>query len=567
MKQKYLAVALSAALVASLTACGSDSKSNYAPSTPTPAPTPAPAPEPAPTPAPDAGGQTGTATGTPANDAVVINNTPAVASLGGSLALKTSVGTQHYIRNEESGFDTVANPNFNSTGSVANFDTLANTDMANIVVARTTPLRVDGRLDVYVGTPNNDRTDNDALQEFNTQDFDLSNVSDKPEDNNGLVAILTAAKGVDGATVAKLVENKTLYTDSVIQYRTDLLTVNVGKEETQLELTGRNNANSYEGATRIFGTNFHDETARPSVQKDDKDNIRVYVGDKQANRIARRVNNQVDLVGNVDVTVNNDQDIHSDNNLKFFTDKIKLDKVQFGRVTTNLENVSNLTNDDVTVEINGRKYFGIDKRNASTYLNVGRNNSRAVNNYFYRGLDETNLTTNAQTGTANYQGQALMYGLDNSYRGVGRKAGENSNAILEGGVTGAKDMLGNFVEARVNFDTKKVVGEVYNVWRLNEIDARTTKHKVATAAVVNFQGDVVGPNSIWGTAQRTYDVTNPVIADFQGNFFGANAEELGGSFNSVRRTAEGVAKYGDATWGGVFGAKKRFVGADGYTTE
>lgn len=556
MKQKYLAVALSTALVASLTACGSDSKSNYAPTTPPVVP-PTTQPETKPDPKPEAEKPTEEAA-KPGTEITKESNTETKASLGGDLSLKSSVGTQHYIRNEASDFDKTANPNSDSTGSVANFETLKNRQMANIVIARDTVLRDSNRFDTFVGTEVDDRTHRDALQRYNTNDLALNNVSNRSYNNNGLVALLAATRGVDRATTARMRSANATYSNTAAgrAYRASLDTTNLGKEEMQSELigeTGRNTAGlnntalpNYVGAARIFGANFNDNLTRPPEPlRDNVINARVYVGNARANRASRNG------------TLDNNRNISTIANLNALTNTVALQNVQFGRVTTNLEDLS--SENAATVSINGRRYFSIDRSNADRYLNVGRNNDTAVNNYFYRGLNETDLAKNPQKGIANYQGQALMYGIDNSFRGVG---GGNSNAVVQGG---GLDMLGNFVEAKVNFDTKKVDGNVYNVWRLRETD-RQGNNIVATSNVVDFQGDITGPNSVWGTAQRTYDTVNPVIADFQGNFFGANAEELGGSFNSVRRDDKGVAKYGDANWGGVFGATK-ITSADGYTTE
>ena len=52
-----------------------------------------------------------------------------------------------------------------------------------------------------------------------------------------------------------------------------------------------------------------------------------------------------------------------------------------------------------------------------------------------------------------------------------------------------------------------------------------------------------------GEADRTYIDGNDKAA-FKGSFFGDQAQELGGSFNSI------TDGYGKSEWGGVFGAQQ-----------
>ena len=65
---------------------------------------------------------------------------------------------------------------------------------------------------------------------------------------------------------------------------------------------------------------------------------------------------------------------------------------------------------------------------------------------------------------------------------------------------------------------------------------------------MNFNGKVFG-NTAKGESQLAYG-PNKDKGTFKGTFFGKNADELGGSVNSVN------SEYGKAAWGGVFGAEK-----------
>ena len=120
--------------------------------------------------------------------------------------------------------------------------------------------------------------------------------------------------------------------------------------------------------------------------------------------------------------------------------------------------------------------------------------------------------------------------------------------------------LGNFVDVTVDLGSKKVRGDVYNAWLENLSKSTVLKDKL-----VHFSGDVIG-NTVLGTADRTYKPGDDK-ADFRAAFFGPNAEEMGGSFNTVTREKKYGSAYEDGDWGGVFGASKNpgntFQGDDG----
>ena len=167
-----------------------------------------------------------------------------------------------------------------------------------------------------------------------------------------------------------------------------------------------------------------------------------------------------------------------------------------------------------------------------------------------------------------------MYGIDNAYKGITevKEINENAKPLPNAfsipdtgnpnvGTDNGRLGLGNFVQAEVNFGTKKVSGEVYNAWLLDQNKAAITKD-----LLVHFTGDIMG-NTVIGSADRTYIKGNDK-ADFRASFFGEQAEEMGGAFNSVTREQKYGSAYEDGDWGGVFGAKQvgsgnTFQGDDG----
>ena len=194
----------------------------------------------------------------------------------------------------------------------------------------------------------------------------------------------------------------------------------------------------------------------------------------------------------------------------------------------------------------------------------------SVDNYFYRGTNATTIEQMAALPSnqiAVYNGHALMYGIDNSYHNYTKTADGKKqplpNAFAPSGSAAAKPEglgLGNFVTVAANFGTKRVSGEVYNQWLLDPSKAELTPN-----TLVQFAGDIVG-NTVVGVADRTY-VDGRDDATFKASFFGQNAEEIGGSFNSVKDNDKYASAYGTDDWGGVFGATKgasnTFQGDDG----
>jgi len=230
-----------------------------------------------------------------------------------------------------------------------------------------------------------------------------------------------------------------------------------------------------------------------------------------------------------------------------------LTRVQYGRVSNNLD-------------LDAGQTGYADNFMRSDF--VRKNDDGGVDNYFYRGIDATSIEQMAALPSnqlAVYNGHALMYGIDNNYHGATDSAGRDlPNAFAPEGASGTSRIgLGNFVEARANFNNKRVTGEVYNTWLLDPSKNTTTKD-----VLVRFQGSITG-NTVVGSADRDYGVykTSDDDATFKASFFGDKAQEMGGSFNSVKDTDRYGDAYGTNDWGGVFGATRgetnTFQGDDG----
>ncbi|ABQ13575.1 transferrin-binding protein-like solute binding protein [Dichelobacter nodosus] len=210
-----------------------------------------------------------------------------------------------------------------------------------------------------------------------------------------------------------------------------------------------------------------------------------------------------------------------------------LDHVQYGRVTGLIE---------------AKELEAAKPEEAVTHIQdayTTRNDDKAVNQYFYRGTGATTLEQMAalpKDKELHYQGHALMYGIDNSFHG----GKDNSLPYAFG--AGSNTAIGNFVDAKVDLNKGEVVGYVYNVWQKGETS------ELISDKLVDFKGNVHG-NTVIGGAKRTYvstDKQNP--ADFRASFFGEQAGEMGGSFNS-NLAKDGYTHEGDV-WGGVFGAQR-----------
>ena len=220
---------------------------------------------------------------------------------------------------------------------------------------------------------------------------------------------------------------------------------------------------------------------------------------------------------------------------------ITLKKVQYGRVTTQLDLAS------------GEGPFA-DGFLRAPFAKKGTPDS--VDNYFFRGIDATAVSDMPKEGSATYNGHALMYGINNDFHGITgdvRPGGGTKNLpnAFDGlnGAGKAEIGLGNFVEADVDFATRKVKGDVYNAW-LTDVSKSTVVHD----KLVAFEGNIIG-NTVLGKADRTYVGGNDE-AEFRAAFFGKEADEMAGAFNSVKPDDKYGSAYEIGDWGGVFGAVK-----------
>lgn len=242
---------------------------------------------------------------------------------------------------------------------------------------------------------------------------------------------------------------------------------------------------------------------------------------------------------------------------------ITLTKVQYGRVTTNL---------DLSA---GEGPFGGGFLHAPF---AHKNDKGSVDNYFYRGVEATSIEQMASLpneGNVKYEGHALMYGINNDFLGFTEYRDPNNKVNLPnafareqiGGGT-AQMGLGNFVQADVNFANKKVEGDVYNAWLKNTLVKDNPNGAIVKDLKVHFKGDIMG-NTVVGSADRVY-APGDDKADFRASFFGDKAQEMGGAFNTVTREDKYGSAYETGDWGGVFGAARSsgsasntFQGEDG----
>ena len=208
-------------------------------------------------------------------------------------------------------------------------------------------------------------------------------------------------------------------------------------------------------------------------------------------------------------------------------ENIKLDNVQYGRVSNNIDALSSATIGSEIVS--GQKIVGTSP--------LAFNDPHAVNTYFYRGINQSTLPQMAaldQKGMFTYYGHALTYGINGD---LNASSGLKSNSA---GASQTVTTLGDFVKATYDVANKRVTGDIYNV-----------KYTNGTSGVennlINFKGDVNG-NTVVGSSTN---VANGQVGALKASFYGDQAQELGGAVNSIATDT-----YGTSTWGGVFGAKR-----------
>lgn len=224
---------------------------------------------------------------------------------------------------------------------------------------------------------------------------------------------------------------------------------------------------------------------------------------------------------------------------KEYTDGVKLNYVQYGRVTSKLDGVD-------ANSLKDGKDLGQYKTRVASFGGFAEKGTE--DHYFYRGVNDTKYSATlaadlAKTyfgkdtaeGTLKYQGHAVTYNLDHNYNGLDNVP----NAI------GYQQQLvsGTHVAANIDLASKAVTGNLYNVWRSAQTAELTAEHN-ATDVVAKFQGTLSNNGSINGTSTK-FDGTAGTL---EANLFGANAQELGGTLASNDHTAAN-------SWGASFGAK------------
>ncbi|OOR98354.1 hypothetical protein B0187_08780 [Haemophilus paracuniculus] len=225
----------------------------------------------------------------------------------------------------------------------------------------------------------------------------------------------------------------------------------------------------------------------------------------------------------------------------------QLTRVQYGRVTTNLDGVTKNALE------NGYK-DGKDLVNGTKVVDYGSYGKAGTeNHYFYRGVDDTKYRENLAselanvyaTGGANktpagslqYQGHAVTYGLNHEF---------NSGAGIPNAIGYSQALVsGTHVAANIDLKTKDVTGNLYDVWNTGVSTGKTLK----TNQLATFAGKLENDGSIKGDATRTDLGANNVNKDgtLDANLFGNKAQELGGALKGKNNEAQ--------TWGAVFGAK------------
>ena len=502
MKQKHLAVALSAIFATvALTGCGSDNDNNYAGTGTPPVVTPPVVTPPVVTP-PVVTPPVVTPPGTDTDNPEI--NTDGTTGVGGPTTGvvgstgKVVAGVQS-IRSATSNFDKLRNPDAskNAAATLLADIKLQNKEMTNIVVG------------AEVSVDANDK-------ELVTKRYVGEDVAAGAES-------ITGAKSIQTENVKNVNVTNELFDDATVN--NGLVKVNVNKVDNgtggfKYETTKLGEEKTQTTTSRFFGRNYNTTTHANVTSNSHSFAIRDAKGDDIA------ANN---FVGEVDGDL-----------FKLKSKDLKLNHVQYGRVSANIEPLTAAEIKLLTV-LDGQSYSN------SGFLAKGTNttDAKATDIYFFRGINETKTSAMPTSGKVEYAGHALMYGIDNSYHGDKGADGE-SNSFVRGADSQG---LGNFVQATVDFDTRSVGGSVYNVWL-----GDTSKKQAVHDDLVEFNGAIGSANSFNGTAKLVYDKAASA-GSFNGAFYGDKAQEMGGSFNSVTDGQKFGTVNDKGGWGGVFGAQ------------
>lgn len=568
MKQKHLAVALSAIFAAAaLTGCGSDSDSNfnYQPEVPETPETPE-VPE------------------TPETPEVpeTEDNVGDAASGIENLNKTETVGGQQYVRGPEANFDKTLNPTASNTGNetVLNSKTLQNQKLDNILVGRETVERKDQseavlRLagEAVDGFSDNSSANTLGLQDLNgagtvgqtqtrvTPDFETAGTP-----VGGNVNQYYTAEGVAIPGLTYNTANLTPTANGYPVYDNTGAPLLVNGEAQYLTTTTTNpvvNGNNIQvnnDAGTLTGLNAEQRGlvgVRKTATGYNVSGQEDLTGSNKAGNVINANKLSTHIFGNKYRDVNNAAPVNSYRFVKALEngeykdidpatnsiETIKLNHVQYGRVTSNIDKL----NPVATIGKDGTLYYQseiVAKDNTAGNENV--------DTYFYRGTGETsvdNMTAffkdqgNIDKGTVSYAGHAVMYGIDNTFHGNQGNPDTNAPGATDQPIAGG----GNFVQANVDINEREINGSVFNVWGVAP-SAGGAPTKFIKDDLVTFGGKING-NTAKGESQLAYGSKDK--GAFKGSFFGPNAEEFGGSVNSIDD-----GRYGKAAWGGVFGTKK-----------
>lgn len=253
--------------------------------------------------------------------------------------------------------------------------------------------------------------------------------------------------------------------------------------------------------TRVFGKNYQA--------------LESGVGENQAQKTSNSYKGVYDANGNLTSV-----------------DSFKLENVQYGRLTANIDALSkDPTESKTDVSLVYRP-------------TTAHGTARSVDTYFYRGTSETTLAqmaaVKAKGAALQYHGHALTYGI-----GAFADGGAGANGLPTSfGAGSSQATFGNFVQATYDPTKDTVTGSIYNFKSTKPGDNATPFTK---QDLVTFSGQVIGNTVTNGSSVRVVDNDK---GSFVASFYGANANELGGNVNSM------TAGYENSNaWGAVFGAQ------------
>lgn len=419
----------------------------------------------------------------------------------------SSVVGQNYNRRTQANFDYIANSNAQNISMPVAIGgkTLQDKDMKNIVLGR----------EVFTNIPNGKTNADGTAQKI---DLTVNRYAGKITGDDAISAVTYNDVAFTDATHATT-ESTVKVDNSPLQVRNDTV---IAPSNTYLVKPADSAGLFYTTSTSsVVGQGTKDQSA---VETDaDITDTRIF-GAKFKDTANNTALNSYRAVSD---TVDASKNFTFRPGYKF--GDIKLENVQYGRVSTNIDA---LAADKVgTQVVPGQQFVGTEARPF--------NAADAVNTYFYRGLNETTLDQMKalpQDAVYNYYGHALTYGLN----GVGGSAATaNSNSV---GDSQTVTTLGDFVAAQYNVGKKTVDGNIYNVKFTNGANGVQNN-------LVAFTGTVTG-NTAVGTSTNLVGATDKTGA-FKASFYGNAAQEMGGSVNAL----EGE-QYGSSSWGAVFGAKR-----------